>query len=166
MSVFKVGINLAGKREVEIEIKKVSKETPKALDRTITKVGGLVHQKAIANLSGAGAKKSKIAAGGFPVPVRTGWIRRLEYIVAPGKSKSLKTGTPETPSQLLIKVPKHQMVLGNSADYAVSVHDGTFSNTDHGPRRFLFGALEEISRSGIIDKILAQEVAKTTKGFT
>lgn len=99
------------------------------------------HRASLKNLSGAGLKSSKAPGGAYPVPVRTGHLRRSEGYVLPGLSKhGLSAGAV---SGLLV----------NTAVYASNVHEGTHRHEGFGARPFQQDAVDE-TRGAALERML------------
>ena len=130
----------------------LGKELPKAVNKGLSRVAMGVHRAAFDWLSGPGAKASNVPGGGFPVPVRTGHLRRSLDWVAPGKTKS---GNGDT-----FTAGPDEVIIYNSASYALAVHDGKGSSRPYGPRAFLDKAFEEFLQSGKALAISEDEVQK------
>jgi len=64
-------------------LKRYEKGIQKSLNRGLSKWVLMAHKSARRLLSGSG----KSAAGAYPVPVRTGQLRRAQDYILPGKSK-------------------------------------------------------------------------------
>jgi hypothetical protein len=129
-----------------------------------------IHREAFKNLSGAGAKgtskqttsksrksylkweKQTVAAGGYPVPVRTGNLRRLLDWLKPGESKSGPAGT--------FKAGQAEVIIYDSAIYAGVIHEGRGSSAKFGPRRFLIDALGKFNQDNAIKASIEKEIQK------
>jgi hypothetical protein len=119
---------------------------PDAITEGLTKSAKAIHRSAFEYLSGPGAKKSNVPGGGYPVPIRTGHLRRLLDFVPPGKSKS-KTGKTFTAGPM-------EAVVFNSAEYASAIHDGAGSSKKFGRRPYLDDARLEVNVLGYIQEEL------------
>ena len=84
----------------------IEKRLPKALKRGLGKWVLAAHKEAHRLLSGSNSD----AAGAYPVPVRTGNLRRLENYVLPGRSKAGITARDG------------EAFLINAAIYATTIH--------------------------------------------
>jgi len=115
----------------------IAKRIPKALDKGLSRWAVLAHKDAMSNLSGPGGTGifEEHNLGGYPVPVRTGHLRRSEGYVLPGSSKHGITA-------------RHgQAYLVNTAVYAKKIHEaktGKFS-----PRPFIDDAINTSRRAGM-----------------
>jgi len=99
------------------------------------------HRASLRNLSGPGLKSSKTPGGAYPVPVRTGHLRRAEGYVLPGMSKHGLTAGPMTG------------FLVNTAVYASNIHDGKGPHASFGKRPFQVDAINE-TRASAMDHML------------
>lgn len=88
------------------------------------------------------------SAGSYPVPVRSGKLKRLLSALEPGRTKNG-----------FITGPLQSMVF-NSAPYSQTIHEGTDTSKKYGPRRYLTDALNRFNASGSIDMILEDETQK------
>ena len=123
-----------------------------------------IHRTAYMWLSGAkttgrGKGKMQAASGGYPVPVRTGWLRRMLDWLKPGESKTGEAGT--------FSAGPNEVVLYDSALYANVIHEGRLSSAKFGPRRFLIDAFEMFNRGlGVQRKIMEEvQIAKAKAGL-
>jgi len=91
-------------------------------------------------------------SGGYPVPVRTGHLRRSLDWLAPGDSKSGDLGT--------FKAGDDEVVIFDSALYAPAVFLGRGSSEKFGARDALRDALELFNHGGQIQQILGEEIRK------
>lgn len=91
-------------------------------------------------------------AGGYPVPVRTGNLRRLLDFVEPGQSKGEFAAGPM------------EAILYDSALYARLIHDAEGSSAKFGPRPYLTDALKKFDEGGKImaniEEAIAAEITK------
>jgi len=115
----------------------IAKRIPKALDKGLSSWAVLAHKDALKNLSGPGLKKSNVPGGAYPVPVRTGQLRRSEDYVLPGRSKHGITA-------------RHgQAYLVNTTAYASEVHDGKGRHVRFGKREFAADAIQSTRSEGL-----------------
>ena len=126
-------------------------DAPKAIDRGLTKAARGVYREGFKLLSGAGSKKSNTAAGGYPVPVRTGDLRQLLDFVPPGKTKSNDAGS--------VTAAAHEAIVYDSAEYAKVIHDGKGSSEKYGPRPYITDGVEKFNESKGIKTTLEEEIA-------
>jgi len=140
---------------------------PRAVERGLSRIGKGVHREAYDYLSGAGgiyetrtsksgrAYRKKVGdteAGGYPVPVRTGHLRRSLAWLKPGQSK--------TAEELTFTAGKMEIVVYNSAEYARTIHEGSGSSATHGDRPFLVDGFRRFNGSGRAAEFLEEEVGK------
>jgi hypothetical protein len=97
-------------------------------------------------------KKYGAAPGGYPVPVRTGNLRRLLNWLWPGESKSGDAGT--------FTAGPDEFVIYDSASYAAAVFLGRGSSAPYGPRDALRDALELFNHGGMIQQLIGEEITK------
>jgi hypothetical protein len=171
-----VNVTISGDKVIVRGLQQLAAEMPKIVQRGLKKVVRGVHREAMDLLNGAGGagRKAQIVgpsrgftkksgesvnfkqqfagAGGYPVPVRTGNLKRLLDFVDPGGSKgSFNAGTME-------------VIVFNSAQYASSIHNGTGSSAKFGERPFLTDALNKFNAGGqiaaTIENELNTEIAK------
>ncbi len=90
-------------------------------------------------------------SGGYPVPVRTGNLKRLLDFLAPGQSKGSFTAGP------------FEGVVFDSAGYATVIHDGNGSSAKFGPRPFLTDALKRFNQGDQIAATLEDELRTEIK---
>ena len=132
-----------------------------------------VHRQSMDFLNGAGAKgtsklvtnkktgkeylkwtknKAPIPAGGYPVPVRTGNLKRLLDFLDPGETFSNDRGS--------YTAGKTEVVVFDSAGYARVIHEGTGSSKKFGKRPFLHDALEKFNSGGNVVNIVTREIER------
>lgn len=166
-------ITVDGDRVVIANLDRWAKEMPHAVDRGLKRIVRGLHRTAFEWLSGAGgmSKKQRAGtwgftkrsgervehalyegAGGYPVPVRTGHLRRMLDWLDPGESKTGDAGT--------FTASPHEAVLFDSAVYARTIHEGLGSSRKFGPRRYVTDALERFDRGGEIASIIEDEIRK------
>jgi hypothetical protein len=97
-------------------------------------------------------KKYGAAPGGYPVPVRTGHLRRSLNWLAPGQSKSGDVG--------IFTAGPNEVVVFNSASYARAIFLGLGSSAQFGPRDALKDALEMFNRGAQIQQMIGEEIQK------
>lgn len=125
-------------------------KAPGAVKRGLATSALGVFKEAFKWLSGAGAKKSSVAAGGYPVPVRTGHLRRMLAWLKPGATKSVD-------GQSFTAGP-FESVVYNSAEYAEVIHEGKGSSAKYGPRRYIEDAFETFNQGGKIKRNIETEI--------
>lgn len=111
-----------------------------------------VYAEALKWLSGSGAKASNVPAGGYPVPVRTGHLRRLLNWLRPGATK--------TADGLTFTAGPFEGIVYDSAEYADVIHEGKLSSRKFGPRRYAEDALEIYNRASRIQRNIEHEIEK------
>lgn len=169
-------VTIQGDRVVVANLQRYARELPHAVDRGLKRVVRGLHRLAYEWLSAAGAmsasnvvgtfgftKKSGEAirhdlygdAGGYPVPVRTGHLRRMLDWLDPGESKTGEAGA--------FTAGPHEVVLFDSAIYAGVIHEGSGSSAKFGPRRYAADALERFNQGSRIVAILEEEIGRELK---
>ena len=100
--------------------------------------------------------KSFTDSGGYPVPVRTGNLKRLLDWLDPGETKGV------------FSAGQMEVVVYDSALYASVIHQGTGSSAKFGPRPFMTDALNKFNQgngiSGILNTEISAEIAR--RGLT
>jgi len=89
-------------------------------------------------------------SGGYPVPVRTGNLKRLLDFVDPGQSKS-GGGSSFTAGHM-------EAIVYDSAEYASVIHQGTGSSAKFGKRAFIDDALAKFNQGNGIAVAIEQEL--------
>lgn len=151
-------------------LEKLAAEMPGAVSRGLRRSAAGIYAIAYQWLSGKGGgtrtysrewsaggevrkkKKMGAAGGGYPVPVRTGHLRRSLGWLAPGNSKSGDVGT--------FKAADDEVVVFNSARYAANVFLGRGSSAKFGPRDALRDALNYFNHGGQIQQMISEEIRK------
>lgn len=166
-----LSVTIQGDKVIIEGLNKLTKELPSAVQKGLERAAIGIHREAYAFLSGAGAKgttsgtatgKGKIkgqkwtpqniSGGGYPVPVRTGWLRRSLNWLKPGESKTGEAG--------IFRAGLNEVVIYNSAAYANVIHEGRGSSAKFGPRRFLTDALKRFNQGDKIKAIMEDEIQK------
>jgi hypothetical protein len=130
----------------------LAREMPQAIKRGLRRSAAGIYAIAFQWLSGPGAQKSGIPGGDYPVPVRTGHLRRSLDWLAPGQSKSGDVGT--------FKAGDDEVVIFDSALYAPAVFLGRGSSAKFGPRDALKDALDYFNHGGQIQQMIGEEIRK------
>jgi len=147
---------------------------PLAVQRGLKKAVRGVHREAMEFLNGSGGvgKKSQIVgpsrgfvkksgesvnfkqqfsgAGAYPVPVRTGNLKRLLDFVDPGQSITSNGKT--------FSAANMEAVVFDSAQYASVIHQGTGSSAKFGKRAYLDDALANFNQGDGIAKTIETEM--------
>lgn len=169
-----ISVKIEGDRVFIAGLNKLAQELPQAIDSGLVRSAVAIHRGAYAWLKGPGAKgttsgtavkeggrwkiknqkwtKQSISAGSYPVPVRTGHLRRSLNWLKPGESKSGDVGT--------FSAGHHEVVIYNSAFYANAIHEGKNSSAKYGPRRYLTDAFEMFNRGRGIQRAIENEIKK------
>jgi len=165
--------NFNGVQQAEKYVANVAAAYPSAARKGLTRIIRGMHRVSMDKLNGRGGagrtaqivgpsrgftkasgetvnfKQQFAGAGGYPVPVRTGNLKRLLDFVEPGQSKS--------GAGFNVHAGPLEAILYNSAEYANTIHEGLGSSAKFGPRRFLIDALEQY-KQGEMAAILEEEL--------
>ncbi|WP_167631564.1 hypothetical protein [Mariprofundus ferrooxydans] len=136
--------------EIISRINRLAELFPKALDKGLGKWVLRANRLAKYYLSGEGGTGvwERHNIGGYPVPVRTGHLRRLQNYILPGRSKSG------------VSMRHGQGALIDTAAYAESVSEGTGTHSRYGKRRFQVDAIQNSHEAGIADVMDALRAAR------
>jgi len=166
-------LTVEGDKVILEGLNKLSKDLHPAAMRGLQKAAIGIHTEAFNFLSGAGAKGTSkevtsktgkkylkwekrsmpVPPGGYPVPVRTGWLRRSLNWLKPGESKTGEAGT--------FTAGKDEVIIYNLAAYANAIHEGRGSSAKFGPRPFLTDAFKKFNQGDRIIKIVEDKIRKT-----
>jgi hypothetical protein len=172
-----ISLTIEGNKVIIEGLSKLAPELQPAMMRGLSRAAVSIYRQAFQWLSGAGAhreiKTSKktgkqyskkimdTAAGGYPVPTRTGWLRRMLNWLKPGESKTGDVGT--------FTAGPNEVVIYDSAAYARAIHDPKPGESSYkfGPRRFLIDAFEMFNRGMGVQMAINDEIqkAKTKAGL-
>lgn len=141
-------VKVTGDRIVISNLQGIAGDMPQAIQRAVSRIAKGVHREAFHWLSGAAG-----APGGYPVPVRTGHLRRMLNWLQPGQSKTDTGGAT-------FSAATNEAVVYDSAVYADWIHEGKGSSAKFGPRQFLYDALERFNVGDQAKRILEEEVQK------
>ncbi|MCP4259090.1 MAG: hypothetical protein GY774_16515 [Planctomycetes bacterium] len=151
-----VNAKILGDRVIIADIDRIGRRYPDAVVRGVGRIIIGVNKEAVKNLSGPGAKPKKgkkaIGAGGYPVPVRRGNLRRLENFVLPGRTK--------TTNGMTFGAGDMGGIVYNTALYSRVIHEGRGSSKKHGPRPYITDAVLSFDRGGKMVRVLDEEVSK------
>lgn len=158
-------------------LRQAAEAMPGAVKRGLTNVAIGVNNAAFDWLSGAGGANKKTTtkyvgfvrkdgteqefrtyqgSGAYPVPVRTGHLRRLQNWLKPGQSKSGEAGT--------FRAGDMEVVVYNSASYARSIHDGLGSSRKFGRRPFLEDGFKKFNEGDQVVKTIQAEIDAVLAG--
>ena len=168
-------VTIQGDKVLINNLETLSANVPKAIQRGLSRIVKGVHRAAFDYLSGpggAGSTQRREAregertgfdnkttgkrvgfsllegAGAYPVPVRTGNLRRLLDYVEPGHSKGSFSASPD------------EAIVYDSAEYARVIREGTGSSAKYGPRDYVVDGLNRFDQGNRIVTILEEEIAK------
>ncbi len=150
-----INVKLEGEKVIIEGLNKLGDNLIGAIQRGLSRSAKGIYRRAYDFLSGAGAKASDVNAGGYPVPVRTGHLRRMLDWLEPGETKSSEGITFTTG-------PTEAMIF-NSAIYARAIHEGRGSSKKYGPRRFIIDTFEKFNQGSRVEKTIDEEIAKEIK---
>lgn len=105
---------------------------PAAVNTAFTKAAKLTAKYANHWLSGA-----KEPAGAYPVPVKTGWLRRMLNWLKPGETKAIDGET--------IVAGDMEAIVYDSAAYATTVFLGKGSSAKFGQRNAIIDAFKQFN---------------------
>lgn len=116
--------------------------------------GGTVTYKREWSAGGEVRRKKKYGnpPGGYPVPVRTGHLRRSLAWLGPGESKTGDVGS--------VTAGDDEFIIFNSASYALAVFLGLGSSSAYGPRDAIADAFMMFNHGGGIQRLISEEVRK------
>lgn len=163
-----IRVTIEGDKVVIAGLQAMGPKIDKAIKRGLTRSAKGIYDDAFQWLSGAGgvyetrtSKKSgrqyrrKIAdtvRGGYPVPVRTGHLRRMLNWLKPGATK-------QTERQTFTAGP-FESVVYNAAQYSEAIHEGKGTSARYGARPFLTDALKRFNQGDQIKQILESEIGR------
>lgn len=178
-----IQIKIEGDKVIIEGLNKIAAEMPGAINRGLQRVAVGIDRAAFDWLLGPGAKgktegavysdiktrklklkgqkwtPQNIAAGGYPVPGRTGHLKRSLDWLHPGATKSV-TRHGEKHDVGSITAGPNEAIIYNAAEYANVIHEGRGSSAKFGPRRYLTDALERFNQGARIKKIMEEEIQK------
>lgn len=111
-------------KQFNARMSKRAKAMPKALDKGLGKWAVMAHREAVDHLLNA---PEDAAVGSYPVRTVTGWLRKSEDYILPGRSKHG------------IQARQGEAYLVNTALYATNIHDD---------RPFIKDAIENTRSAG------------------
>lgn len=163
-----ITLTIEGDKIIIEGLNRLAKEMPDAVQRGLERSGKAIHRQAYQWLSGAGshqeAKTNKktgkkytkkimdTAAGGYPVPVRTGHLRRNLAWLKPGETKSNEFGS--------FTAGPLEVIIYNPVPYAKPIHEGTHTQKRHGKRPFITDAFEMFNRGLGVQMAINDEIRK------
>ncbi|NOZ68011.1 MAG: hypothetical protein GXP46_01880 [Deferribacteres bacterium] len=146
-----LNVTIEGDKVIIEGLDKIADHMPDAVQRGLLRVVKGIHRMAYEFLSGPGLEaKGAALAGGYPVPVRTGHLRRMLDWLGPGETKTAGDHT-------FTAGPMEAMVY-NSAEYAMVIHEGRGSSEKYGRRPYLEDALDAFNQGDRIRNTIAEEI--------
>jgi hypothetical protein len=154
-------------------LRSLAQGVPGAITRALTTSAKGIYRFAFQYLSGPGGASKKVrtdytgftkasgekvsfrsyrGAGGYPVPVRSGYLRKMLDWLKPGEAKSA--------GGLAFAAAGNEAVIYDSAEYANAIHEGRGSSRQYGKRPFMTNALERFNQGGKIRNTLLEEIEK------
>lgn len=151
-----VTATVRGDRVVFENLEAWHRHLPKGVEHGLSTIARHVFRQAHQFLSGV----QKDPPGSWPVPVRTGHLRRSLNWLEPGESKTTEAGTFEAGPL--------QAVVYDSAIYAYPIHEGRGSSAKFQSRPYLTEALKVFARGDRIattmNKAIRDELKRVSKG--
>jgi len=166
-----IHVSIEGHKVIIEGLSKYAHEVPGAIKKGLTRSAKGIYNDAFLYLSGPGAKgiskevtskktgkkylkwtKQFIPAGGYPVPVRTGHLRRMLDWLKPGETKTNKYGA--------FRAGANEVIIYDPIPYAKPIHEGTWTQRRHGKRPFMTNALQKFNQGDRIKAILEEEIQK------
>jgi hypothetical protein len=141
-----INVTMEGDKVILNGLRELADDLPDAVERGLARAAVGIHRAAFDWLSGPGAKASNIAAGGYPVPIRTGHLRRMLDWLKPGASKPGMSAGPM------------EAIVYNSAEYAKVIHEGTGSSAKFGARPFITDGFNRFNQGNKIARIIDKEI--------
>ena len=164
-----IKVTITGDTAVISNLDRFIEKAPGAVNRALSRIARDVERIAFDLLSGSGAqgeysstgrwkkREESVSAGGYPVPVRKGHLRRMLDWLKPGQTKTHAIGT--------FTAGENEVIVYDAAEYADVIHEGRGSSEKFGERPYLTDALQRFSSpsgqgfgSGRITDILEEEL--------
>jgi hypothetical protein len=154
-------------------LKHLSREIPGAISRALTTSAKGIYRFAFEYLSGPGGASKKVrndytgfktaggdkvkfrayrGAGNYPVPVRTGYLRKMLDWLKPGETKIA--------GRLVFAAAGDEAIIYDSAEYSRAIHEGLGSSRKFGKRPFITNGLQRFNQGGKIRQNLLDEIQK------
>lgn len=160
-----IRVTVEGDKVVIAGLQAMGMKIDKAIKRGLTRSAKGIYDDAYKWLSGPGSiyetrtsktgkqyrkKIADILPGQYPVPVRTGHLRRLLGWLKPGASK--------TTEGMTFTAGPFESVVYDAAKYSEVIHEGKGTSARHGPRPYLADALKRFNQGNKIKHILEEEI--------
>lgn len=152
-----VKVNLEDVKKIKAALGKLQTKEKRIIRTSLSEGILIIHRKAFENLTGP-----KKPPGQFPVNINTGFLRRNQYFVLPGKTK--------TSNEKIFRAEPFEAIAGNSANYAGTVHEGVFTTKDGQILNFIFGrrpylekAADSFGREIGLIKLIKKNLRKAIK---
>jgi hypothetical protein len=176
-------VTLDGTKIVIEGLNKWAQVFPIAIQNALTRSAQGIYRYAFQYLSGPGAKgisrevtskktgkkylkwqKQAVPAGGYPVPVRTGWLRQMLNWLKPGESKMMASfselGSHTMHSGGTITAGPNEVIVFDAAQYARTIFEGLRSSAKFGKRNALIDGFNIFNQGGKIREILLEEIMR------
>jgi len=171
-----IRVTMEGDKAVIAGLEKAAKEMPGAIQAGLFRIVEKANEEAVNLLSGPGnpsARGRKYTRGGktfrrtrargqsaslqgkpgsYPVPVLTGWLRRMQGFVPPGETK--------TANGITFRAGRFEAILYNAAEYANVIHEGTRSSAKYGRRPFHTDAIQKVPMAQIMEEEIGKALPK------
>ncbi len=172
-----INVTVQGDRVIVNGLQQLANEIPQAIDRGVTKIAIGVERAAHEWLNGPGMPSQSVrapgkgertgftkksgetihfslleGAGGYPVPVRSGWLRQNLDWLGPRQSRSARGFTFVTGA--------HEGMVYDSAEYARVIREGKGSSAKYGPRDYLTDGLRSFDAGGAMVATIEGEIAE------
>lgn len=167
-----LNVTIKGNKLIIAGLAGLAEQMPKAVQRGLSRVAKGVDRLAYEYLSGAGSKKmfkgQLTLAGGYPVPVRTGHLRRMLDWLDPGETKTvgafsdIRTHKQVTKGGTFTAGPMEAIVY-NAAIYAKVIEEGTKSSKKYGARPYMRDALHAFNEGGRTVRTIESEIRKEVR---
>lgn len=162
-------VDIKGEKVIIEGLQRLRSGIDQAIRRGVTRSAQGIFNHAYDWLSGAGGiyetrvskktgkeyrrKVASILPGQYPVPVRTGHLRRMLNWLKPGESKRAGGQT--------ITAGYLEAIVYNAAAYSETIHEGLNTSSRYGPRRYLIDAMNKFNHGNRLTNIIEEEIQKT-----
>lgn len=103
-----------------------------------------------------------VSSGAYPVPTRTGHLKRLMFFLGADESKTVTYSDIKDRKQYSseFKTGPNEVIVFNAAHYSRVIHEGLGSSAKFGRRPFLHDALQKFNAGDNIVHIVTREIEK------